>query len=105
MPCSLLPRMLRTNPRKPWLMLPVLLMNSELNRITPHPWLDLRMPSTTNWEIWRLDLLMLRLLPPREVKLPWPKLRLRSENLRPNWPTFRLTLVRLLRHTRGPRGR
>merc|ERR1712107_909605 len=49
---------------------------------------------TTSWDSSRLALLMLRTLPPRVARPPWPSWRTRFTSLRPSLPAPRLALER-----------
>merc|ERR1712193_394123 len=94
MTCSNRPRTLRRKPKRPWLMLPALLMNLELNKNTlapkksPNVRLSLKLLSLTN------DWPRLMRLPPRVDVLPWPSLNLASGNWKLNLAAAKARLVK-----------
>merc|ERR1719378_1568379 len=100
MVCLLLPRMLRRRPRRLWLMLLVLLMNSVLSR---NMFLPLELERTLFpmlLENLRDVFLMLRIFPSSLAKPPWLSLKERSVSSRLSLPAPSPALERPPRLTR-----
>merc|ERR1711976_858032 len=80
--CSTRPRTLRRRPRRLWLMLPDLLMSSDLSRITPQPSpraRELLRPLLESLRtVWLMPMMLLCVV----ASLAWPSLRPESESLR-----------------------
>merc|ERR1711972_508031 len=103
MVCLLLPRMLRRRPRRLWLMLLVLLMNSVLSR---NMFLPLELERTLFpmlLENLRDVFLMLRILPSSLAKPPWLSLKERSVSSRLSLPAPSPALERPPRLQRAER--
>merc|ERR1712117_153733 len=94
MTCSTRPRTLRRRPRRLWLMLPDLLMSSDLSRTMSPLCLRARELWSPSWlslrTVWLMPMMLLCVV----ASLPWPSLRPESESLRLSLEMSRPALVR-----------